>query len=181
MDRATISLNYEGGYKLLSYFIKNKIIELPEIIEYDEEIEKEMESIGYSVVRDWQVAKKDGGIYTNCFILNPDEIINKKTDVDSLITDIIKIIKEHKRMYKKTEEKIIAELKKYDYATVYAVKVAIQEKEDFSQDTFEMIKNMAKVKSSNRVNVNKETVGMVKEIIDRIAGSTTHHLVSSET
>lgn len=169
MDRENLNISYEGAYKLLSYFLEKNIIKLPEVIQYDESIEKEMESIGYSIVRDWQIAKKDNKTYTNCFILNPDEIINKKTNVDKLIEDIIKIIKERKRIHKTTEEKIAIELKKYDYTLVYDVKVALQSKEDFSKNTFDMVKNIIRVKSSNRNKKDKETVNIVKDIISKIA------------
>lgn len=145
-------------------------MQLPDVVQYDYDVENGMKILGYTAVHKWEIAYKDGKEYTDCFIRNPYKIIAKQTDKNKLIKDIIDILKSNKRVFKTTEKKITDELNKYDYSVIYSVKVALEKIEDFSKDTFKMVSNIAKVKSKHiKVGDNiKDTANIINDVFVKL-------------
>lgn len=172
MDREIMKLQDSSAKNLLYFFSKNNFINLPDVIPYNENLESEMKILGYTAVREWENVYKNGEEYSSCFIkdIDPRDIKIKNNDKTKIIEEIINIIKKNKRMYKNTEKKITSELNKYDYSTIYSVKTSVEARKDFSENTFDMVKNIAKIKNNERYNNNnkKETVGIVSGIINSI-------------
>ena len=170
MDRKNNELNkitYEESYNLFSYLLNNKLISLPEIVPYSKDLDGVLNKMGYVSIYSWQKALKNGKEFSNCFMLNPDDIRTINNNKDGIIKDMINIIKRKKRIVKTTEAKLKALFNQYEYGTLYSVKVALEEKDGFN-NTYKEIERICKTKDREKKKKNTESVNKVKNILSKI-------------